>query len=170
MNVAPSRSASMAVTLTAFTASLANITPALTRSRAVIVSCCSPSSRVAAFPLRGNNKSRGFRRSSMVNESCSTLPLFETCGSLHHSFLTEQSLKLWLEGGKNGSRINVSDFLLRGLRSFWWLAGQWGVRMRVGLSTGFGQLRRIHFGASLFFSRSRLTPPGIKRALGRRLA
>ncbi len=65
INATPSLNASIAVTLTAFTASLARTTPALRRSRVVIFGTSSSDSLDLAFPCKGNNRSKGFRRSNI---------------------------------------------------------------------------------------------------------
>ena len=65
MNVAPSLNASIAVTLTALTASPARTTPALKRCKVVKGSLLSLPVRLFAFPFRGKSKSRGFRRSNI---------------------------------------------------------------------------------------------------------
>ena len=66
---APSRRASMAVILTALTASLASITPARRRSSGV--GFFFAETELSAPPFNGKRRSRGFRRSSILTSYCS---------------------------------------------------------------------------------------------------
>ena len=84
MNAAPSLSASIAVRLTALTASAVRLTAARNLSAAVMLSFRTPTS-LDAPPLRGNSKSRGFRRSSMSLSKDVLSITYQHGGDLHNS-------------------------------------------------------------------------------------
>ena len=71
----------------------------------------------ATLPLRGNNKSRGFRRSSMRTNCLSSVPPFETYGSLHHLAKAKSNWFYELMNRFLSVNFFVSNSLLAALRS-----------------------------------------------------